>query len=44
MVKRIKDSKEMERENIERELSSLMERTLRLEDELNALVNINEED
>lgn len=32
------ESKEMEQENVEQELSLLMEVTLRLEDELNSVV------
>jgi len=39
-----KSKKEMEREMVEQELSSLMERTLRLEDELNAFVRMSDEE
>ncbi len=39
-----KSTQEMEKEILEQELSSLMERTLRLEDELNALVCPNDEE
>jgi len=34
----MKSNKEMEKENVEQELSLLMETTLRLEDELNSVV------
>ena len=39
----MKNQKKMEMEKIESELSSLIEITLRLEDELNSFVKIDEE-